>query len=651
MERLRAMGEHVAAHDLSGGPGAGTPVKSWTKVTPATRQQAVRAVIPAPQPDTDALLQAHSMQPDADRQGAGGGSTTLKHDSGPGRRPEHVASLRARTGAEEGMGEPTSRKEKSGKMTLLQKQMEEQRQMRRQIKEAEDRKQEALRALLQNIKERQSRERERAQARGASPPAATADDGSCGGKSSVQKHMRDCALHDSASMSSLNQPSHTSSLPNSSLSRLGGQSTRRERKGKRFSASSSPERHGNTVSAWPSGRDYSTDSECLIGAAAAGAARATARAKSAPRVRPSRSKDAKSAGRRAWSPPSAAQSPPERVTRPARTTRARSASARVSPQQPPPNISASSRRATGSSRAARPATAPASDAASPAPRSLSRTRSDAAAARKAGPRRASSLAPLYSSPQPDRGGVTRAAGMPLADEPQAPVSGENQPGMDCSAKPAAPAALRHLAFEDVPEGVAAGHGVAGSDEGMTEWEALLADADRMLSARLVQEDTSATGVEEPGKKSKSAKVAGEGRAKGVPDAPLGARLSETSGGQRVGKMPGDGGRKKRSAGVRAMGDEEGSTGGSLAGRSSEEVRKFIQKQKRERQRKERAAREALEAQRLKIEANVQRISSEQARVIQREARLRLAAREPESSEPFAARPHAAGKDQVRCEGS
>ena len=77
----------------------------------------------------------------------------------------------------------------------------------------------------------------------------------------------------------------------------------------------------------------------------------------------------------------------------------------------------------------------------------------------------------------------------------------------------------------------------------------------------------------------------------------------------------------------------------------------MDRQKKERKKKERQERQAVEAHRLKIEANVQRISLEQARAIQRDARMRLSSRDSECPEPGAAKPADAQKEKEQVVAS
>ena len=208
LERLRAMGDHIARPDSQDPRGRpGVPAKSWTKVATSTRQQSVRAVIPTPLPDDEVPVE-NLRQKSAGMEGAAA-EVSFQDARWQERGRERPASALVESRAVD----TYHRKGRAGKTTLLQRQMDEERRLRRQKMEEEERKKEALRALLQTIKERQSNERERLHARAASRGAAPASDEMGESAVSSQRRSDDHVGHANAETLSANRPSQASSQP------------------------------------------------------------------------------------------------------------------------------------------------------------------------------------------------------------------------------------------------------------------------------------------------------------------------------------------------------------------------------------------------------------------------------------------------------
>ena len=194
----------------------------------------------------------------------------------------------------------------------------------------------------------------------------------------------------------------------------------------------------------------------------------------------------------------------------------------------------------------------------------------------------------------------------------------------CAQSRQPPGALRQLSFAGAGPVNA---GAEGEQQGMTgvEWEALLQDADRLLSAPL-EPPGSALGakprMQRKGNKAQTHKTAQPDRSSARP--PASARPASAPSHLEHNSKPRFG-----SAVANRSGGVDGISTGILATRSSAEVREFMEKKKKERERQEREEREEQEMQRRKQMANLdkyKRFPSEQARVIQAEARHRIASR-------------------------
>ena len=216
-------------------------------------------------------------------------------------------------------------------------------------------------------------------------------------------------------------------------------------------------------------------------------------------------------------------------------------------------------------------------------------------------------------------GSNRSVGPPSQERPVLSASSvpTHNPASDsnhtntCAQSRQPPGALRQLSFAGAGPVNA---GAEGEQEGMTgvEWEALLQDADRLLSAPL-EPPASALGAKaRTGNKAQTRKTAQPDRSSARPASAPSHMQHNTK--PRFGST---------------VANRSGGVDGILGTRSSAEVREFMEKRKKEREKQEREEREEQEMQRRKQLANLdkyKRFPVEQARVIQAEARHKIASR-------------------------
>jgi len=620
------------------------------------RQQAVRAVIPAPSQEAGTLEEylAHQDYWAAPRAAAAAAAaaplasalgqrprtsppaplnppatlghsfaadsqhSTLegRHDTPAGALAHGAMGPASRGGETRGVKE---RPERRAKTSLVQKQLALEARHAREQEEAEQRKKDALRTLLQNIKEQQKRERERTETREAQRAAErlSFNNGVAAGPR-VEHRDEDATalLGTCASASSLASRSRGGARP---------ATARAPSRSRSLSSQGRPRAQykDRALSSSPPTKDHATRAmDSSSGAQSDGGADRN------------RSKGWMHKAQRPGSAPSSNNVTPTPAA--ARSRRARSISARSSPGQAEMDTAASggsgqltSSRMSRRSKSAMPSKVSSTQQEGQEARRTSRLAPQYASPQVTRPAASKRWSPPRSAPSPSPPGSAPLAHAPSHERPlsaaaRVPSYNATSDRIDTRTSAASrqlPSALRQLSFAGAGPMTA---GVDGEHDGMAgvEWEALLQDADRLLTAPLEPPEAALEGKPRKGSKAQPRKTA---LPHTLPHTPKTAQPHMPS--ARPTSAPSNTQRNAKSRLGSAVADK--SSAGILGVRSSAEVRKFMQKKKKEREKQEREEREAQEMLRRKQQANLdkyKRFPAEQARIVQTEARHRLASR-------------------------